>query len=555
MKKIVVSVIAAATLLSAGIASAQVYYSGSYAGTSSCITLTRNLSIGMRGSDVSQLQSFLVSRNYRGSGSWMITGYFGRATQAAVQIYQKEKGIPQTGVVDVATRGAIAACGSAYNPYPTYPTYPSYPTYPTYPTYPQYPSYGQVQITSLSPNSAAQGASVTIYGSGFDYSNNTVYVGSQPVSNVASYNGTSLTFTVPTYVTGSVQVYVANSRGSSNALTLSVLPYQNPCSYPYNYGTNCGGCTYYSQGCTNGAISIQYLSPNSGAVGSTVTVYGTGFSTTGNTVRFGNGIITNLSSNDGRSVSFTIPTQLVGYNSQPVQIGNYPVSVTNSSGFTSNEMMFSVTSLGTAQAPTITSVNGPTSIAAGQQGTWTVQTYNPPQNYSNYITISVRWGDETLYGVGLSAPQQSYAQGSQTSTFTHTYTQAGTYTITFTVTNAAGQSNISTVTVSVGGSTSGQTTITSISPVSGRVGTQVIITGSGFNTYDNTVRFGIGGTMHVPSYNGNTIYFTIPSYVSQCDVMPGTQCFYAQPVSAGQYQVSVSNGNNTSNQLTFTVTQ
>lgn len=544
MNKLIASIVALATLAGAGIASAQSYYYP----TTNCVSLTRDLSIGMRGSDVSQLQTFLVGLNYPGSGSWMVTGYFGRATQAAVQIYQQTHGLSQTGAVDASTRASIASCGTSYNynynPYTYSPSYPSY-TYPTYPTYPQYP-YGQVSISSLSPNSAAQGASVSIFGSGFDNSNNTVYVGSYPVSNISSYNGTTLTFTVPTYITGSVQVYVANSRGTSNSLTLTVLPYAYPCNtYPYNYGS-----------CQQGGMpTIQYLSPNSGAVGSTVTVYGSNFSTSGNTVHFGNGIITNLNSVDGRSVSFVVPTQLVGYNSQPVYLGAYNVLVTNASGFTSNEMTYTVNSLGTAQAPTITSVTGPTSLGIGAQGTWTVQTFNPQQNYSNYLTLSVRWGDESYYGASLSANQTSYAQGAQTFTFTHSYAQQGTYTVTFTVTNSAGQSNVSTATVNVAGSGVNQVTISQVSPTSGRVGTQVAITGTGFNTSDNTVLFGIGGTMHLPSYNGNTIYFTIPSYVSQCDVMPGTQCFYAQPVSAGSYQILVRNASGTSNQLTYYVTQ
>jgi peptidoglycan hydrolase-like protein with peptidoglycan-binding domain len=80
MQKLIVSLVAAATLLSTGVASAQTYYSGS-CGT----TYTRDLTVGSRGSDVTSLQSFLVAQNYPGGGSWMITGYYGQATAAAVR--------------------------------------------------------------------------------------------------------------------------------------------------------------------------------------------------------------------------------------------------------------------------------------------------------------------------------------------------------------------------------------------------------------------------------------------------------------------------------------
>jgi peptidoglycan hydrolase-like protein with peptidoglycan-binding domain len=522
-------------------------YSPAYtsAAAAPCPSINRDLSIGMRGSDVSALQSYIVSRNYAGSGNWMVTGYFGRATQAGVQIFQQERGLPQTGIADAATRAAL--CGVNVNLLPQVPTYPTYPTYPTTPTYPTYPNYASVSISSLSMNSAAQGSQVTIYGTGFDYANNTVYIGSNPITNIASPNATSLSFVVPSYVMGTVQVSVANTRGQSNAVSLSVTPYTNPCM-AYAYGSNCGGCSLYPYSyCSNGMPTIEYLLPASGAVGGTVAVYGSGFTPTGNTVRFGAGIITGLNSSDGRSLSFVVPTQLTGYATEQVAIGTYSVSVSNSAGLTSNAMAYNVTSLSSSQYPRITSATGPTSIAVSGSGTWTVVVNNPTNVYQ---TVSVNWGDYQ------STPSQTVSSGVSTLTFSHTYAQPGQYSIVFSITNAVGPNATASATVSVYGN-GGNVAISSIAPSSGRAGTQIAIYGSGFSATENTVLFGVGGTQHLPSVNGSVIYYTIPQYLSPCDVVAsGTVCAqYFQQVVPGAYQVSVRNASGATGQISFTVTQ
>jgi hypothetical protein len=282
-----------------------------------------------------------------------------------------------------------------------------------------------------------------------------------------------------------------------------------------------------------------------------VTVFGAGFSTYNNTVHFGNGIIGNLNSPDGRSVSFTVPASLSGYGYQPVQLGTYQVSVTNNSGAASNALPFTVTSTSASNvAPSITNVSGPTSLAVNTQGTWSITVNNPSNSYGS---VSVNWGDAGTYAAQSAV--QNFSLTSQTFTFTHAYTASGSYTVTFTVSNSSGQSNTSSVTVAVSGSGgTGSVYLSSITPQSGPVGTQVILQGSGFTT-DNTVHFGGGGTQHLYSSNGTQLYFTIPSYLSPCDVQPaGTMCAqYIQQVTAGSYQLFVTNANGTSGTLTFQV--
>ena len=571
--------------LGANIASAQSYYPYSYGSTyqtqtqyqqpyyGACANLVSDLSYGSSGAQVRLLQTFLVSRNYPGGGTWMITGNFRTATLTAVRNFQMEQGLSTTGVVDAATRAAISrvTCGGYTAPATTYGynysnTYPySYNynynnnnnnynynnnsnCYYTYPytcnnTY----NYGYgVSLSSLSPVSGERGTSLTIYGSNLDSANNTVYFGSQPVANVLSYNGTSLTVTIPWNLSpGGVGVYVTNSRGTSNTLTFSVIATYGCSTYQYSYGYNSGYCPPNPM-----TPSITYLNPNSGAVGSMVTVYGSGFSSTGNTIHFGGGVVTGISSPDGRTLSFIVPSQLTGYTSQVVTPGPYNVSVSTLSGQTSNALSFTVTS-GSYGSPTISSVNGPTSLTTGTMGTWTIVLNN--QN-NTYLTTSVRWGDEGVYSNYAGSPQSSYAQGTNTLTFTHTYYAAGTYNVIFTVANNAGQQNTATATVTVSGSGNyGAVTLSYLSPTTGRVGTQVMLQGSGFSTYDNVVHFGIGGQRNVPSYNGTTIYYTIPYNISICDLVGPGCTAPTNSVTPGSYPIYVTNSQGTSQTLQFQV--
>jgi hypothetical protein len=61
---------------------------------------------------------------------------------------------------------------------------------------------------------------------------------------------------------------------------------------------------------SDSAPKISALSPTSGAVGMSVTLTGSSFAADGNTVKFGSGYIKNLSSADGRTIRFTIPSML-----------------------------------------------------------------------------------------------------------------------------------------------------------------------------------------------------------------------------------------------------
>lgn len=104
---------------------------------SQCPILSRNLSFGSRGSDVTQLQQFLISQNLLSADS--ATGYFGRLTLVGVQKFQCKamqicSGSPYTngyGSVGPKTRAAIANTCAIVTPTPPPPPQPPAPPTPT----------------------------------------------------------------------------------------------------------------------------------------------------------------------------------------------------------------------------------------------------------------------------------------------------------------------------------------------------------------------------------------------------------------------------------------
>jgi len=88
--------------------------------------------------------------------------------------------------------------------------------------------------------------------------------------------------------------------------------------------------------------------------------------------------------------------------------------------------------------PVVSSIGGPSTLSVGQTGTWSI-TATDPENGA--LTYSVNWGDS------------SSGTPKQTASFTHSYSQAGSYTVSFTVTDSAGASAQSTISVAVTGTT------------------------------------------------------------------------------------------------------
>ncbi|HEV7423794.1 MAG TPA: putative Ig domain-containing protein, partial [Candidatus Paceibacterota bacterium] len=117
-----------------------------------------------------------------------------------------------------------------------------------------------------------------------------------------------------------------------------------------------------------------------------------------------------------------------------------------------------------------------------------------------------------------------------------------------------------------GGTQSSAVTIYSITPMSGSVGTQVTINGTGFGyngcnqysctntnyTAKNTVNFGSNVIPNIYSYNGTSLTFTVPTYVSPACLYSNPACYVSQSqLTPGTYPVSVTNTSGTSNAINF----
>lgn len=96
----------------------------------------------------------------------------------------------------------------------------------------------------------------------------------------------------------------------------------------------------YQARAQSSSVSLSYFEPPSGLPGSVLTLYGTGFTPTNNTVHFGDASINSLNSSDGTSMTLDVPSTLPN-SSTPLPPGQYAVSVSNANG-DSNAYAFTV---------------------------------------------------------------------------------------------------------------------------------------------------------------------------------------------------------------------
>lgn len=248
---------------------------------------TRTLYLGMRGSDVRELQKvFNADTETRigetGPGSaGSETDYFGPATKRALIKFQEKYsgeilaplGLPSgTGVFGAKTRAKANLLKNS----PRVATPLSVPK-------------GAVIVMFPSQYSGKPGTVITISGAGFTATDNTIYFGDgHAVEKASSWSGQTITFKIPAIPKGNYSLFVKNARGESNKDAFFVV--------------------------TDGVTpepKIESLSPARVARGGVVTIKGSGFVSTGNTVRTGTNIFENVSSADGNSLSFIIPTNVL----------------------------------------------------------------------------------------------------------------------------------------------------------------------------------------------------------------------------------------------------
>lgn len=259
-------------------------------------------------------------------------------------------------------------------------------------------------VSSLNPTSGPIGTQVTITGTGFLSTGNTIRLNgaSNWIYNLPS-SGTSVTFTIPAnYPDGSpvssgntLYLSIQNANGTSNEKTFTVTA-----STPVNT-----------------APTISTITPTSVPlnVGSKVTITGSGFTATGNTIMFSrvSKWVTNLTSN-GTSITFTLPSYLS--NGGSIRVGDMlSLSVQNANG-TSNEKTIKATA---SSLPSVTTYTLQTNTAGTGVGTITgmKSTYTKnelatltavPALGSTFTGWSQDWGTECTSTTGVCSLPMSW---------------------------------------------------------------------------------------------------------------------------------------------------
>ena len=305
-------------------------------------------------------------------------------------------------------------------------------------------------ITSLTPNTGAVGSSIVIAGSNF---------GSTQGSSTVKFNGTtatttswgasSITATVPTgATTGNVIVTVSGKASNGVTFTVTAAP------------------------------SITLLTPNTGAVGSSIVIAGSNFGPSqGNgNVKFNGVSATTITSWGASSITATVPSGAT--------TGN--VVVTAAGGVASSGVTFAVTA-----APSITSLT-PNTGAVGSSIVIAGSNFGPSQGNGN-----VKFN-------GVSAT---------------TITSWGASSITATVPSGATTGNV-VVTAAGGVASSGvpftvtaAPSITSLTPNTGAVGSSIVIAGTNFGATRGNGGVTYNGTSAttITSWGANSITATTPS--------------------------------------------
>lgn len=252
---------------------------------SATVDFARTLSLGSRGEDVRELQKFLNTDSdttIATSGAGSVgneTDYFGPATRRAVIKFQekyrndilKPVGLSAgTGFFGSGTRAKVIALKNT-----TRNTPPSAPSSALV-------SKGDVIVMSPSRYSGKAGTTITISGSGFTSTDNTIYFGEgHAVEKASSWNGQSISFKIPAIPKGNYSLFVKNVRGESNKDAFFVVV---------------DGVTPEPK--------IESVSPSRANNDETITINGSGFLPNGNMLRTGTGIFENVSSVDGTTLVF-----------------------------------------------------------------------------------------------------------------------------------------------------------------------------------------------------------------------------------------------------------
>ncbi len=218
-------------------------------------------------------------------------------------------------------------------------------------------------VSRVSPQSAGPGTTVTIYGEGFTLFNSKAIVSLSGVTDdlnaILGEDGKSLTFEVPTSI---LTVSCQEGRILIGGFCLPIPPNHvdvNDCPRKSDGSSNfCGipipPATYQllitSAGVSLAPVPFIVTAPQPTPVvislmypisfvsaGDTITVRGSGFTASGNRVRIGASVVDNLSSPDGKTITFRAPAAAGSSSAHGIRI--FKASVLNANG-ESNSISF-----------------------------------------------------------------------------------------------------------------------------------------------------------------------------------------------------------------------
>ena len=207
------------------------------------------------------------------------------------------------------------------------------------------------KISAMAPASVSIDAPLTISGSGFTLMGNQILVkGNVVLTDIISQDGTTLSLALPPNTPCNIgpacPIKVVNANGISNAKPIRLVlaaelpsePTPTPTPTPAPQQTPPPSSTPTPTPIPADP-TITSLTPSLGSVGSIVTIYGSGFTRTNNSVNFGGtqGAVTGLASIDGTTLMFTVPNV-----STCAPVNACAVSVSNTNG-TSNALSFTLT--------------------------------------------------------------------------------------------------------------------------------------------------------------------------------------------------------------------
>jgi len=382
-------------------------------------------------------------------------------------------------------------------------------------------------ITAVSPDSGPVGTSVTITGSNFGSSQGTSTVIFNGVAATpTSWSATSIVVPVPTGATSGNIIVTAGGISSTGI--------------PFTVGTY---------------PVISSLSPQSGAVGTSVTIKGTNFGSSmgTSTVTF-NGTAATPTSWSATSIVVPVPTGAVpgcvlisvgGLSSNCLifnpSTGPAVFALSPTSGSAGTSVTITGVDFGSTQSTSTVTFNGTTATPTTWSAT-TIVVPVPSGASTGNVVISVAGVASnglpfivgSLPGITGLSPDQGSVGTSVTITGTNFGSTQGASTVTFDGVPATSTSWSSTeitapvptgattgdVVITTNGTASNgvvftvetSPAITSVSPTKGPVGTSVTIFGRNFGTTQGTSTVAFNGTLATPSsWTSTTIVVPVPS--------------------------------------------